>query len=55
MSLKMKLGMGLIWLAIFDLLFIMTLALPNEIVPLAIGGSVASVLGLFLMTVGAKK
>lgn len=50
-----KLGVVLIWLAVFDAIFIMTLANPNEIVPLSTGGAICAVLGLFLLITGSKK
>jgi hypothetical protein len=55
MNTKSKIGAGLIGIALFDMFFIVLLALPTEIVPLAIAGAVCAVSGLTLMIYGEMK
>lgn len=50
-----KIGAGFIWLSVGIAVFVMVLAEPNEIVPLAIAGAVSAVGGLVLMLVGESK
>lgn len=50
-----KVGMALVWLALFDALFIMLFANANEIFNLAMAGIVLSIVGLALMFVGEIK
>jgi len=55
LNMKSLIGKILVWVAFFDMLFIMTLAQPNEIVPLALIGAFTASLGLVLIIYGEMK
>lgn len=50
-----KVGMALIWLALFDAFFIILFADANEIFNLAMAGIASSIVGLALMFAGERK